>query len=157
MLKFLEGEKALLSLNCCAVVAGGSSSTGKVIQRFPESDWADVPFIEEVGVFCQPQGWRITSQQHAPSFYTAVLTDFLGRRNYCSCLTFYEEAAVQPVRHIDETDMDAFDDSDLPFVDFSGGSQCTMFVPKCLVILSRHFYLQTFRVSSSLHNVSFCN
>lgn len=115
-----------------------------MVQRFPETDWQDVPFTE-VSVFCQPQGWRITSQQPSPSFYTAVLTDVYGRRNYCSCLTFYEEASVQPVRQMDDTDMDALDESDLPFVDFSGGSQCTMFVPKCLVLLSRHYYLQTFR------------
>ena len=48
-------------------------------------------------------------------------------------------------------DMDAADEADLPYLDFSSnGSQCTMFVPKCLAIVSRNFYLQTFRECLSL-------
>jgi len=66
-------------------------------------------------------------------------------------LSFFEEAACHPINQVNDEDMDAADDADLPYLDFSAnGSQCTMFVPKCLVLLSRNFYLETFRDCLSL-------
>lgn len=100
---------------------GGSASSGKVLQRFPETDWSDCPYIEGVELFCQPQGWRLTTQQQTPTFFTAVLTDINAQRHYCSCLSFFEEASLHPNirQNEEEVDMDAADEADLPYLDFS--------------------------------------
>ena len=89
----------------------------------------------------------MTTQQNSPTFFSSVLTDINGERHYCSCLSFFEEAPLHhPMKSHEDLDMDVADDDDFQYLDFSSnGSQCTMFAPKCLALVSRNFYLETFR------------
>uniref|UniRef100_A0A914WUK9 UDENN domain-containing protein n=1 Tax=Plectus sambesii TaxID=2011161 RepID=A0A914WUK9_9BILA len=50
-------------------------SVGEVVQRFPEDDWPDTPFLHGLEVFCQPQGWILKSLRPSPSFFVSTLTD----------------------------------------------------------------------------------
>lgn len=40
--------------------------------------------------FCQPCGWRLTTNRQAPTFFVAYLTGVDGSHYYAACLTFYE-------------------------------------------------------------------
>ncbi|KAL7061824.1 hypothetical protein AAHC03_0763 [Spirometra sp. Aus1] len=70
--------------------AHGLESQGRVIQRFPKTDWKNYPYEFRVESFCQPCGWRLTRNRQAPTFFVAYLTDMQGNRYYAACLTFYE-------------------------------------------------------------------
>ena len=72
---------------------GGSNpkeSQSRVIQRFPERDWPDIPFIHGIDLFCQPSGWSLSAERQEPRFFILVLTDVEGKRLFCPCLTFSE-------------------------------------------------------------------
>uniref|UniRef100_A0A1S4GHX4 Uncharacterized protein n=2 Tax=Anopheles gambiae TaxID=7165 RepID=A0A1S4GHX4_ANOGA len=131
------------------------SRSGKIIQRFPEKDWPDTPFIEGIELFCQPQGWALSTIRQEPQFFVSVLTDMDGNRHYCACLSFNETIAITPSKPIDEEEED---DNLSP----SGGGPAgggvlansgppsithhsIMYAPKCLVIVSRLEYIEAFR------------
>ncbi|XP_049531218.1 myotubularin-related protein 13 [Anopheles darlingi] len=129
------------------------SRTGKILQRFPEKDWPDTPFIEGIEWFCQPQGWALSTVRQEPQFFVSVLTDMDGNRHYCACLSFNETIAITPSKPIDEEEED---DSLSP--SSSGGAavlavsgppsithHSIMYAPKCLVIVSRLEYIEAFR------------
>lgn len=106
--------------------------------------------MDGLGLFCQPHGWRLNPVQQAPSFFTSVLTDIKASNHYCAVLSFFEEAPLQPSKHAhdEELYMEGIDDYDEPHIDLSNGAiQCTMYAPKCLVLVSQHFYLKTLKVS----------
>ena len=71
-------------------VRSTKESCSKLIQRFPEKDWPDVPFIHGLDLFCQPNGWVLSSERQEPRFFISVLTDVEGNRLHCPCLTFSE-------------------------------------------------------------------
>jgi myotubularin-related protein 5/13 len=97
-------------------------SSSQVIQRFPEKDWPDVPFIQGIDLFCQPNGWKLSTQRQEPTFFMSVLTAVEGNRLYCPCLSFSE---------VENSG--------------SGMDYSVMFAPKCLVLLSRHDMVESFR------------
>ena len=68
---------------------------GQVIQRFPTKDWPDAKFIDGLEHFCQPNGWKLYTSNFEPKFFISVLTDEMGRRHYCACLTFSEAISRQ--------------------------------------------------------------
>ena len=65
-------------------------SCSRQVQRFPEKNWPDVPFTDNLGPFCQPNGWQLTAQRQDPSFFVSVLTTGEGNRTYCPVFTFSE-------------------------------------------------------------------
>lgn len=65
-------------------------SPSRVIQRFPERDWPDIPFTHGIDLFCQPGGWSLSPERQEPRFFILVLTDAEGQRLFCPCLTFSE-------------------------------------------------------------------
>jgi len=102
--------------------------------------------------FCQPQGWALSTERQEPKFFVSVLTDIDANRHYCACLCFTETVSISPSKPVDEEE-DALD------VDKGGtvlGSlgrgippishQSIMYAPKCLVLVSRLDYIETFRV-----------
>jgi len=101
---------------------GRPESSSQVIQRFPEKDWPDVPFIQGIDLFCQPNGWKLSTQRQDPTFFMSVLTTVEGTRLYCPCLSFSE---------VENSG--------------SGMDYSVMFAPKCLVLLSRHDMAEAFR------------
>ncbi|KAI1296516.1 Myotubularin-related protein 13 [Halotydeus destructor] len=123
----------------------GSLGCGKTIQRFPDKDWPDTPFIDGIELFCQPLGWRLSCQQQQPSFFTSVLTDVDATRHYLSCLCFHEPVAIQPVVQADDEDLylEEYSVIDEQFAINSNNS--VMYAPKCLVIVSHHYLIENFK------------
>lgn len=115
-------------------------SRGIILQRFPESDWPDTPFIEGIELFCQPQGWAISTERQEPRFFVSVLTDINANRHYCACLCFNETVSITPSKSVDE------EEEGLEVGSVSTISHHSiMYAPKCLVLVSRLDYFETFR------------
>ncbi|XP_037303487.1 myotubularin-related protein 13-like [Manduca sexta] len=119
----------------------GGLNSGVVLQRFPETNWDDVPFHEGIGWFCQPQGWALSTERSEPRFYVSVLTDVDANRHYCACLCFNETVAITPTKPADEDEESL--ESSRPVSNITHHS--IMYAPKCLVIVSRQDYIDTFR------------
>ncbi|XP_011608544.1 myotubularin-related protein 13 isoform X1 [Takifugu rubripes] len=121
--------------------SGSGEGCGKIIQRFPKTDWEGTAFPQGVEMFCQPGGWRLSRDRKAPTFFTVVLTDIDSDRHYCSCLTFYEaEVNLQGSKSI-EADGDEDEESEE-----NGLIQpAQVFAPKSLILVSRLDYPEIFR------------
>ncbi|XP_039747525.1 myotubularin-related protein 5 isoform X2 [Pararge aegeria] len=119
----------------------GGLSNGVILQRFPEINWEDTPFHDGIEWFCQPQGWALSTERSEPRFYVSVLTDVDANRHYCACLCFNETVAITPTKPADE-DEESLDGS-RPVANITHHS--IMYAPKCLVIVSRQDYIDTFR------------
>ena len=132
-------------------LAGGGISHGKIIQRFPEKDWEDTPFIDGVELFCQPHGWMLSSEQQEPKFFVAVLTDINANRHYCACLSFNEAVAITASKIDDEEDAADIHRGNIHPIGLnqrplsSSTHHSIMYAPTCLVLVSRHNYVETFR------------
>lgn len=88
--------------------------------------------------FCQPAGWSLSMQRQPPKFFVSILTDIDADRHYCACLTFTEPVSM-PTSKPDDEDAER-DDGGLVH-------GAVMFAPKCLALVSRLDYYETFRVS----------
>ncbi|ESO95293.1 hypothetical protein LOTGIDRAFT_232003 [Lottia gigantea] len=115
---------------------GSGSSCGKILQRFPEKDWDGCPFTQGIEWFCQPSGWKLSTQRKQPEFYVAVLTDIDADRHYCAVFTFHETVAMTPTKPDDEDG----DEHETSLVHHS-----LMFAPKSLLLVSRLDYFEAFR------------
>lgn len=148
---------------------GSGNRTGKILQRFPEKDWPDTPFIEGIQWFCQPLGWSLSTDRQEPKFFASVLTDIDANRHYCACLCFNETVSIQPSQPIDEEDehhlttqrsgaaaaalqvQAAAAASGAGILQTATAAAATithhsiMYAPKCLVLVSRLEYIETFR------------
>ncbi|XP_033645492.1 myotubularin-related protein 13-like isoform X1 [Asterias rubens] len=115
--------------------SGSPHGCGKILQRFPEKDWEDVPFIQGIDLFCQPGGWKLLSKALEPTFFIAVLTDIEAERHYCAVLTFSEAVKMTPTRPDDVEE------------ELEGAlvHHTMMFAPKSLVIISRLSYFETLK------------
>ena len=90
--------------------------------------------------FCRPIGWTLSAHRQPPEFFVAVLTDIDADRHYLSVLTFSESVAISPTK---SDDGDTEEDSALTI-------HSLMYSPKCLVLVSRLDYFETFKVCSLL-------
>ncbi|XP_046393982.1 myotubularin-related protein 13 isoform X2 [Ischnura elegans] len=127
-------------------------SSGIIVQRFPEKDWSDTPFMEGIEWFCQPHGWALSTERQEPKFFVSVLTDIDANRHYCACLCFNETVSITPSKPVDEEEDNV--DPDNPHPSLTGSLTRTlpaithhsiMYAPKCLVLVSRLDYIETFR------------
>ncbi|XP_076069162.1 SET domain binding factor isoform X2 [Oratosquilla oratoria] len=123
--------------------------SGRIIQRFPQHDWTDAPFIEGLELFCQPQGWALSTERQEPKFFVSVLTDMDANRHYCAVLCFNEAVSITPTKPTDEEE-DSLDIGNggvdgvgppVPFITHHS----IMYAPKCLVLISTLDYYETFR------------
>lgn len=132
---------------CLSFCLGSGLRAGKILQRFPEKDWPDTPFIDSIELFCQPLGWKLSTDRQEPQFVTSVFTDIDARHHYCACLSFNETVAITPSKPVDDEEEDISDRSSLIA---SGPAAIThhsvMYAPKCLVIVSKLNYLEVFKV-----------
>ncbi|XP_030373438.1 myotubularin-related protein 13 [Scaptodrosophila lebanonensis] len=148
----------------------GQPICGKIVQRFPEKDWPDTPFIEGIEWFCQPLGWNLSCEKQEPKFFVSVLTDIDANKHYCACLSFHETLAITQTR----TSVDDEDETICPtntkyqhqqhvvgaagavdVVAVPGTStvattapithHSVMYAPKCLVLISRLDCAETFK------------
>ncbi|KAH8295337.1 hypothetical protein KR018_010093 [Drosophila ironensis] len=133
----------------------GQPTCGKIVQRFPEKDWSDTPFIEGIEWFCQPLGWNLSYEKQEPKFFVAVLTDIDANKHYCACLSFHETLAItQTQRSVDDED-ETIGSSRLlasePAAEASAlvaapiTHHSIMYAPKCLVLISRLDCAETFK------------
>ncbi|XP_044003006.1 myotubularin-related protein 13 isoform X2 [Aphidius gifuensis] len=122
-------------------------SNGMIVQRFPEKDWPDTPFIDGIEWFCQPQGWALSTERQEPRFFVSVLTDIDANRHYCACMCFNETVSIVPSKPVDEGEEPVDDDNNrtlgrsIPSITHHS----IMYAPKCLVLVSRLDYIETFR------------
>lgn len=134
-------------------VTGSGTRCGKILQRFPEKDWSDTPFIDGIEWFCQPQGWALSTEKQEPQFFVSVLTDIDAQHHYCACLCFNETVAITPSKPVDEEEESLGLGSGSAALILSGPPailhHSVMYAPKCLVLVSRLNYVETFRVSQS--------
>ncbi|XP_006642674.2 myotubularin-related protein 13 isoform X2 [Lepisosteus oculatus] len=118
---------------------GSGEGCGKIIQRFPEKDWADTTFPQGVEMFCQPGGWKLSRERRPPTFFVVVLTDIDSDRHYCACLTFFEaEINLQGSKH-EEADGDE-DEMENGLI-----QPAQVFAPKSLILVSRLDFPEIFR------------
>lgn len=123
--------------------------------------------------FCQPLGWGLSNERLEPQYFVSVLTDIDANRHYCACLCFNETVAITPNKPIDEEDDDNLLSSNRTLLNPAAviaaaagavannstliqdvTSKLTsnithhsiMYAPKCLVLVSRLDYTETFRV-----------
>lgn len=88
--------------------------------------------------FCQPQGWALSTERQEPKFFISVLTDIDANRHYCACLCFNETAKLLAV---DEDEENLTPGRSIPSITHHS----IMYAPKCLVLVSRLDYTETFR------------
>jgi myotubularin-related protein 5/13 len=84
----------------------------------------------------------LSPQRCPPEFFIAVLTDMDADRHYCACLSFSESVSITMPRPDDDVDTDETENTI--------AHQSLMFSPKCLVLVSRLDYFETFRVKLNL-------
>uniref|UniRef100_A0A673CTB2 SET binding factor 2 n=1 Tax=Sphaeramia orbicularis TaxID=375764 RepID=A0A673CTB2_9TELE len=132
----LSSSFSLCHLMClCSISPTGSGEgCGKIIQRYPKTDWEGTAFPQGVEMFCQPGGWRLSRERKVPTFFTVVLTDIDSDRHYCSCLTFYEAESIEADGDEDE---EAEEDGLI--------QPAQVFAPKSLILVSRLDYPEIFR------------
>ncbi|SPP88423.1 myotubularin-related protein 13 [Drosophila guanche] len=146
-----DSDKEKTASNVC-----GQPICGKIVQRFPEKDWPDTPFIDGIEWFCQPLGWNLSYEKQEPKFFISVLTDIDANKHYCACLSFHETLAITQTRSVDDEDETIGGSSRLlgAVVPLESGiaeatSQNThhsvMYAPKCLVLISRLDCAETFK------------
>lgn len=122
------------------------------MQRFPEKDWPDTPFIEGMELFCQPQGWALSTHQEEPKYFMSVLTDIDGIHHYCACLSFNEKISITPSKPVDEEEENlALEKKSVIPTQATITHHNIMYAPKCLVLVSRLEYPETFRVSLRIY------
>jgi myotubularin-related protein 5/13 len=99
-------------------------------------------------LFCQPQGWALSTDQEEPKFFMSVLTDIDGNHHYCACLSFNEKISITPSKPVDEEEENlAFEKKSMIPAQATITHHNIMYAPKCLVLVSRLDYPETFRVS----------
>lgn len=76
------------------------------------------------------------------------MTDIDANRHYCACMCFNETVSILPSKPVDEEE-DALDSTLVRAIP-NITHHSIMYAPKCLVLVSRLDYIETFRVS--LHN-----
>ncbi|XP_034663614.1 myotubularin-related protein 13 isoform X2 [Drosophila subobscura] len=146
-----DSDKEKTASNVC-----GQPICGKIVQRFPEKDWPDTPFIDGIEWFCQPLGWNLSYEKQEPKFFISVLTDIDANKHYCACLSFHETLAITQTRSVDDEDETIGGSSRLlgAVASLESGiaeatSQNThhsvMYAPKCLVLISRLDCAETFK------------
>lgn len=103
--------------------------------------------------FCQPQGWALSTERQEPRFFVSILTDIDANRHYCACMCFNETVSIVPSKPVDEEE-DPVDGDSRPLVRAipAIAHHSIMYAPKCLVLVSRLDYIETFRVCGYLYN-----
>ncbi|XP_031443028.1 myotubularin-related protein 13 isoform X2 [Clupea harengus] len=122
--------------------SGSGDGCGKILQRFPKTDWDGTAFPQGVEMFCQPGGWRLWRERKAPTFFTAVLTDIDSQRHYCSCLSFTEaEVNLQGSKAAVEGEGEEDDEEEEDGL----VQPAQVFAPKSLILVSRLDQPEIFR------------
>mmetsp|Transcript_5650 Transcript_5650/g.11710 ORF Transcript_5650/g.11710 Transcript_5650/m.11710 type:complete len:1333 (-) Transcript_5650:55-4053(-) len=148
----------------------------QITARYPLHDHADNPLHSNVTFFCHPSGGiHLRTEEHLPKVHFFVATGGTGKQIYGTCLTLWEpvtlkvkvakEAAedktdssqTNPFEDDGDNDDDKATDTNNPFGDEPEmqEEERTVYLPKCLVILSMYPYLAAFReFLTQLHHLT---
>jgi len=109
-----------------------------------DSLYRHVIYVYIILQFCQPQGWALSTERQEPRFFVSILTDIDANRHYCACM-------FVPSKPVDEEE-DPVDGDSRPLVRAIPAitHHSIMYAPKCLVLVSRLDYIETFRVCEYL-------
>lgn len=94
----------------------------------------------------------MSTERQEPRFFVSILTDIDANRHYCACMCFNETVSITPSKHVDEEEDPVDGDSSrslvrpLPAI----AHHSIMYAPKCLVLVSRLDYIETFRVRDNV-------
>lgn len=96
--------------------------------------------------FCQPQGWALSLQQEEPKYFMSVLTNVDGNHYYCAVLSFNEKVSITPSKPVDEEE-ENLTLGNKPILQTPAAitHHNIMYAPKCLVLVSRLDYSETFK------------
>jgi myotubularin-related protein 5/13 len=85
-------------------------------------------------------------QQEEPKYFMSVLTNVDGNHYYCAVLSFYEKLSIIPSKPVDEEEenMTLGKKAILPTSNTITHHNI-MYAPKCLVLVSRLDYSETFK------------
>lgn len=124
---------------------------GKIFFLKTDSLYRRVIDVYIVLQFCQPQGWALSTERQEPRFFVSILTDIDANRHYCACMCFNETVSIVPSKPVDEEE-DPVDGDSRPLVRAipAIAHHSIMYAPKCLVLVSRLDYIETFRVCKYL-------
>lgn len=91
-------------------------------------------------------------ERQEPRFFVSILTDIDANRHYCACMCFNETVSIVPSKPVDEEEDPVDGDSRslvraIPTI----AHHSIMYAPKCLVLVSRLDYIETFRVCGYLY------
>jgi myotubularin-related protein 5/13 len=87
----------------------------------------------------------LAQEQDQPKYYMSVLTNIDGNHYYCAVLSFYEKMSMIPTKPVDEEEENfAFGNSQI-FASSTVTHHNIMYAPKCLVLVSRLDYSETFK------------
>lgn len=98
----------------------------------------------------------MSTERQEPRFFVSILTDIDANRHYCACMCFNETVSIVPSKPVDEEEDPVDGDSRPPLVRAipAIAHHSIMYAPKCLVLVSRLDYIETFRVCEDLYNYS---
>ena len=132
----------------------------KITARYPPTDYQDNPLNPMVTQFCFPVGDVIVPSPNyeLPRVHHFVLTNEKGRKIYGTCLTVHEEFEPAddddspwarqpnaPFIHSGDS-MDGSSDNNIEVtMDDASSNTTTLYIPRCLCILSHWPYVQAFR------------
>lgn len=96
----------------------------------------------------------MSTERQEPRFFVSILTDIDANRHYCACMCFNETVSIVPSKPVDEEE-DPVDGDSRPLVRAipAIAHHSIMYAPKCLVLVSRLDYIETFRVREYLYNL----
>lgn len=104
------------------------------------------PFIQFTFQFCQPQGWALSLQQEEPKYFMSVLTNVDGNHYYCAVLSFNEKVSITPSKPVDEEEENlTLGNKPIHQAPAAITHHNVMYAPKCLVLVSRLDYSETFK------------
>jgi hypothetical protein len=120
----------------------------KVTARFPLEDYSDHPLNPMVTQFCFPAGEIIlpSEEYHMPSVHHFVLTNDRGKKVYGTCLTIHEE--YHPAKNTPWENTEKIHSATVgeAGIEVSVNPEpTTLYVPRCLCILSIWPYMTAFR------------
>lgn len=110
-----------------------SSLTPSILSQFPPFARTEAQIPESIPVFCFPWGIKLSKSRNSPEVFYMMLTDESGNKLFCTCLKIWEL----------QEDIFSGDYSD-PIQNSHFFAEDSIFVPKCLVIVSRLAFYEAF-------------
>lgn len=92
----------------------------------------------------------MSTHQQEPQFFIATLTDVDANHHYCACFSFNEKVSITPSKPVDEEEENLGPGQAIIATTPTITHHNIMYAPKCLVLVSRLDYAETFKVNRSI-------